>query len=109
MQDIARQTPLPVQATDIVKKCVLLLVIHVLWKKWKKKNKWKREKKMKKKKKKKWRKKNEKRHTPEERAGNRNFRLRAPEGNNPPTGNVISGENVKKGEKPHHVSFGHFR
>jgi hypothetical protein len=42
-----------------------------------------------------------KRHTPQERAGNRNFRLRlrAPEGNNPPTGNVISGENAKKGRE----------
>ena len=42
-----------------------------------------------------------KRHIPEERAGNRNFRLRlrAPEGNNPPTGNVISGENAKKGRE----------
>ena len=52
----------PVQATDIVKKYVLLLVKHVLWKKRKNKKKWKKKKKKVKKKEekneeKKWRKK----------------------------------------------------
>ena len=84
-------------------------------KKKKQKKMKKKEEKSEKKRRKKWRKKmkkkNEKKHTPEERAGNPNFRLRlrAPEGKNPLRETSFPVKTPKKGEKPHLVTFGHFR